>query len=533
MGHASIEGAPHCEQIVVVGFGGGRVCRRRGKCLGAIVLSSDLPHEVELADPPAPAQADFDDFSWKSFVALNWPANADGTPSSARIGEEPAAQRVWEFYLHPKDVFLPLGATPEWKHPAKVGSTVQIFKAMPGFRGENLDALHFPVVDQSGNFVLFDMRLNRDEFDYILANGLYSKAGQQGPTQLAEKFVSFPAGASAGPVGAVEIKTAWRVLPDPATASDTAKRYYSIATTLDIPAEQSESGKRLRLPVTLGLIGFHIAHKTSGQPQWVWSTFEHVDNLAAATGKPTLTDPACTACPLNNKPLPPGEPVPADPSQPNLPPKAQYKWSASPPFAATNQRIPTQVKRVNPLKARTVQLNLDWQAALRNVAADSVWQNYQLINTQWPTKPFARKPGQLPGARLASLRKRISSAHLSRLFWQISLLRPTTKARRLASSAIRERSLVTGITRISAICCNLHNSVEHYSRSRTPKFRPEELVEDPEYPVLQLPPARAARSSRATKRTLYEDALVHESVDGGPKIQGSSTAFACLGHSSS
>ena len=35
-------------------------------------------------------------------------------------------------------------------------------------------------------------------------------------------------------------------------------------------------------PVTLGLVGLHIVHKTDSEPQWIWSTFEHVNNVPAA-----------------------------------------------------------------------------------------------------------------------------------------------------------------------------------------------------------------------------------------------------------
>jgi hypothetical protein len=35
------------------------------------------------------------------------------------------------------------------------------------------------------------------------------------------------------------------------------------------------------IPVPMGLVGMHIAVKTRSSPQWVWATFEHVDNLQA------------------------------------------------------------------------------------------------------------------------------------------------------------------------------------------------------------------------------------------------------------
>src|SRR5207237_1051738 len=30
---------------------------------------------------------------------------------------------------------------------------------------------------------------------------------------------------------------------------------------------------------TLGLVGFHVVHKTKNRPQWIWTSFEHKDNV--------------------------------------------------------------------------------------------------------------------------------------------------------------------------------------------------------------------------------------------------------------
>src|SRR6266446_3673543 len=281
------------------------------------VLSYEFPHEVELAQK-APQQMDFDVFSWKSFVALNWPANADGTPNTnVKIGQEAKAKRVWEFYMDPDDVFLPDGSEPTWKSPEDIGAGLHMIKGAGQVRLSNLDALHFPVVDQDKNFVVFGIRMNKDEFDYIVANGLYNKKGQMGPSPLAEKFISFPSGAKDGAVGAVEIKTAWRLFPpEPKPDPEIMKRYFTTEAVLTIPKENSVTGNELKIPTTLGLVAVHIAHKTKAFPQWVWSTFEHVDNLTAPAGKrPTFRDPDCdeTKCPPNNRPIPAGDDVPPEP----------------------------------------------------------------------------------------------------------------------------------------------------------------------------------------------------------------------------
>jgi len=75
-----------------------------------VKLTPDVPTEV------APrTQAEFDGFGWKEFVALNWPANADGTPSKDfRIGENDSAARVWQYWMGPGAVLLPDGSKPTW-----------------------------------------------------------------------------------------------------------------------------------------------------------------------------------------------------------------------------------------------------------------------------------------------------------------------------------------------------------------------------------------------------------------------------------
>jgi hypothetical protein len=110
-------------------------------------------------------------------------------------------------------------------------------------------------------------------------------------------------------------------------------------------------------------------HKTIGAPQWVWSTFEHVDNCP--------TDGQVAAKPNysfynKNNPVAPINTPPPRPWDPN---------KTEPP-----NRHP-QIVRKLPIDAATQKLNASWQAALRAVNAASVWQYYELVSTQWPTQP--------------------------------------------------------------------------------------------------------------------------------------------------
>lgn len=114
----------------------------------------------------------------------------------------------------------------------------------------------------------------------------------------------------------------------------------------------------------VGLVGLHIVHKTEGAPQWVWSTFEHVRNVPEKTtpmnerkGPYLFYDAQASNRPVNEPPAQPWDP--------------------------SKKAIPSQIVREIPVTAATQQLNAQWQGALKG----TVWANYHLISTQWPTDP--------------------------------------------------------------------------------------------------------------------------------------------------
>jgi hypothetical protein len=125
-------------------------------------------------------------------------------------------------------------------------------------------------------------------------------------------------------------------------------------------------------PVTVGLVGFHIAQKTETSPQWIWSTFEHVDNVAVNRLQEITTedgtkrrlqasfnDAECEWCPVNI-PVPPGK----------------------------DGIRRTQVTRLVAAPRETQALNAQMQAALAK--AGSKLRFYEMIGVQWPTKPDAK-----------------------------------------------------------------------------------------------------------------------------------------------
>ncbi len=352
-------------------------------------LSSDFPHLVpQPPDGLTPEQERpwFDTFSWQEFIALNWPAleNQRGVPKNPNDaaafkaafapnvdGDYP--QVVWGSWRQAYELFEQGSERPTtWTSFNAVLPCPNPLPTPPKtfLDATNLDinqSFSVPLIDQAQNYARYEIRLNETEYSFI--------RGQDGqPTtwlyiisNLFKAPIAFPT-STENALGAVELKAAWKQM----TAKDDPKRYYVVNALVlaDPKTKQAQYQK-------MGLVGFHIAHKTSPFSEWVWSTFEHVDNVTAPNG--------VTPSYNNGTPLPP-TPKGFD----KQPPLFLGTFASSP--------APVQVTRVNPIpstpaKASTVDLNV----AFQKLVDGTVWQNYQLITTQWPTQPQKFKlPGVTP-----------------------------------------------------------------------------------------------------------------------------------------
>ena len=112
------------------------------------------------------AQDPFDHHAWQAFVALNWPLVADGTPA-ATIAAAPDTRRAWSRFARRDDVFRRNRAT---MCPDPAGAIVQT--------RDLAQADGAVLIDQSGNFVVYETRMNPVVEAYIRDNGLDSWAGQ-------------------------------------------------------------------------------------------------------------------------------------------------------------------------------------------------------------------------------------------------------------------------------------------------------------------------------------------------------------------
>lgn len=368
-----------------------KACNPNPPCPGSTCATSITP---VLSTPPVDAcprfgefQSDVDVFSWNTFVALNWPADTDtclaNTGSSILTGQGPV---VWETYPQDSDLFLAPdagspGAWCSFNTPAALDKQLRrLSKLSPAARrqvasarvdkvlvfdaktsdtivekfGGIGQAVGGPLTDQNGRFVRYEKRVNLDEYNYLITNNLWNAAGQNGVT------VSFPTGPDqnpgpcdggpCGPTGAMELKASWKVLSPSEIAS---KRFYMRqAIVFNDEAGDPSPGAT---PVTVGLVGLHIIHKTQTQASWFWSTFEHVDNTTSS-----FFNPHCTDCAQNTQ-------------------TAQAPYTELAPDGGP-LNAPVQVVRTTPIQA-----DPGLNAYYRGLLKGSVWENYQLISTQWAT----------------------------------------------------------------------------------------------------------------------------------------------------
>jgi hypothetical protein len=85
-------------------------------------LSPQIPFDVTVTGQHptlVSLQRDFDDLSWQTFIALNWPALDNGNPNTGTsIGKQDGAT-VWESWKESYQIFRAKGQTPlPWNAPA-------------------------------------------------------------------------------------------------------------------------------------------------------------------------------------------------------------------------------------------------------------------------------------------------------------------------------------------------------------------------------------------------------------------------------
>jgi hypothetical protein len=336
-------------------------------------------------------QRGFDFYSWRTFIALNSPADGTAIDSEQAHADTPTRWEDINNFKQLLDVMLPPGVPPPvWPADIK-GMTDERERLMPEecrkLLNDRPDLMKDapnriivkmieesfnepfktgPLIDQQGHYAIFDILMNRQMFEYMTVNHLNTRAGQAANADLA---VDFPPGQNDGAAfGSFMLKVSWKILAPEEIA---AKSFHMRRALVLMPPGEM----RPCLDRTLGLIGFHAVHKTVGRPQWIWTSFEHVKNVPDRTevaanklgGSYNFFSVKCKAdCPAENATPP-------------------FPWNPDPALELRFRKddsFKSQIVRETPLTDAAKNMNAIFHSML---PANSVWQNYMLLSTQWPS----------------------------------------------------------------------------------------------------------------------------------------------------
>ena len=258
-------------------------------------------------------------FAWDGFIALNWPQLDGGQPgepdTSTTLCESPDARPAFLQWMQKTQLLLEGGANPgTWAEPNYTtpmyappggGPELPLLGALSKTSDPNLidefdEAFsRRPLIDQDGNYVLFQIFLNKSEFEYFSQNGYYDAVNQFQAFQPGGHFRPFPDTGEPDNFhpevvledwarqGAIELKASWKQLNEEEIASN---RFFmqDVYFASNISASDPPCG-----PVKVGLVGLHVLQLTpSTGSTWFWATFEQIDNVEVPedhpTGKPSF-----------------------------------------------------------------------------------------------------------------------------------------------------------------------------------------------------------------------------------------------------
>ncbi len=343
-------------------------------------------------DTPANGRDVVADFAWRAFIALNWPSLRSGPGRGVADRERSLADpgmRVWETFkadyelfevgdgggrVEPEPWTSYAGRNPCGPGIDNRGKTIASFAPFADFNqpGFAVGAPANSLVAQNGAYTRYEIHFNKPEFEAFAANGW--SVGQNLPD------ADHPARL---PVGSVAVKAAWRPLTDADRLSVRARSYVERAHIVDV-TETLAAGHTICSDNEVALVGLHIAIKTTSRPQWIWSTFEQVDNVPpAGEGDAREPDARQAGIPYSYY----------DPSKPNRlwPPFGSagalpVEWSNPPRGGAA----PMQVIRRHPIDPSIMAANHTYWN-LPGVKG-TVWEKYMLVAVQWPTSRAAPSP---------------------------------------------------------------------------------------------------------------------------------------------
>lgn len=304
----------------------------------------------------------FDDYSWRTFVGLVWPAasNHRGAAAASRPVTT-RGPRVFETYKALWEIFRRDGTAPEGAFDRYDAASADLCGVVARFGDviigsesgiddigqAGIGALDPPLVAQNGRYVRTLTLFNQRAFDHIVSHRYYLRSALPAvPSPRPDRpVIEFP-------MGSIAVKTAW---------VDVAGMPAALVTRMYTrPALVKRATGDGCAQTRMGLIGMHVAQKTPSRPQWIWSSFEQNDLVPPAwpdsPGAFVLNDG-------RHGPMPGSNPL-------SLAPLA--------PEPATPFNVVRDADA--PILTRTELTNYAYERLL----AGTPWQFYRLVVTQWP-----------------------------------------------------------------------------------------------------------------------------------------------------
>jgi hypothetical protein len=368
----------------------------------------------------------FDDYSWRAFVALVWPASEDrrgkSDPKGALEQVDPSApsskspalifetfKAEWETFpqhkkAHPTDWDVPDDPTDETSMWGKLqracaSGTTQAepgdFFLAPSTKFgnfENVQQAGIPahvLVAQNGTLVRYLAAYNENAYRYILSRGVYLAKNLPKDEEHALDF----------PTGSVNVKSSWIDLGRPGE-TPAAAHPESFHRRLAWLVDPFDPGLRCEQHI-VGLAGLHIVQKIP-ERGWVWASFEHKYNAPDRVPPGPLgpSDDVKLGCPITANPLSGSSfnegkgrmnKLPDAYRVPDITHYTQKQFAAGEPACPPP---PVNIERIRPINndlpdvvIRSTEATNDvWQDALRK--KNSVWQYYRLVLTQWSFGDF-------------------------------------------------------------------------------------------------------------------------------------------------
>jgi hypothetical protein len=340
-------------------------------------------------------ECDFYKWAWQSFLYLTQ-SEKDGDPLRFILFDTPN-----ELFDVSGGKKLQIAAAPT-RDPSKKHILSLSVRNSPGTT-QNVQAKAFAqagsqgvVVDRNNRCLYYGQHINSNFVSYV-RNTLGLKTADQIKNVGPDKEF---------PPGCLELKSAWRALTDEEKKPDNLKalRQSFFITEARVPTlieVTTGSGKVIRTdagkPRTerVALVGLHVVGTTPGHPEFVWASFEHVENSPTQLKLLGPTDPASVDAAKDYTFYRKGTPT----NKSNLNPVPDENTTPSVPLTmldATKQTLSPIVDIYREFNSGDDFIKPDddvctLNGSVRNKLAAtpslSVWSNYQLIGAVWLKNP--------------------------------------------------------------------------------------------------------------------------------------------------